>query len=106
MTRSADSNTIGLYLPRSLAQGGVFLTTFPQWQRLMALLYEPEIRLSQSIRPEPGVVYVGLLTILLSSSGRETRLSGPGSVFSRINPLNSVPGRVVPVETGKEHNPS
>ena len=27
----------------------------------MGLLYEPEIRVSQRIRPEPGVVFVGLL---------------------------------------------
>ena len=87
-------------------QGGVFLTTFPQWQRLVALLYEPVIRVSQSIRTEPGVVYVGLLTILLSSSGCEPRFNSPGGTFGPTYPLNPVPDGVVPEETGKKPIPS
>ena len=42
-------------------QGGVFLATFPQWPRLVGPLYEHGIRVSQSIRPEPGVVFIGRL---------------------------------------------
>ena len=87
-------------------QGGVFLTTFPQWQRLVALLYEPVIRVSQSIRPELGVVFVGLLVTLLSSFGCESRFSIPGSEFGPSYPLDSVPDGVVPLETDKKHNPS
>ena len=56
MTRSADSNTAGFRLPRSLSQGGILLATFPQWPRLVVLLYEHGIRLSQAIQPETAVV--------------------------------------------------
>ena len=72
----------------------------------MGLLYEPIIRVSQRIRPEPGVVFVGLLAILLSLSGYESRFSGLGGEFGPTYPLNPVPDGVVPVETGKKHNPS
>jgi len=56
VTPSADSNTTGLCLPLSLSQGGVCLATFPQWPRLVGLLYEPGIRVSQRIQAETGAV--------------------------------------------------
>jgi hypothetical protein len=34
------------------------LATFPQWLRIVGPLYEHEMRLSQTIRPPSGVVFI------------------------------------------------